>query len=658
MIINRFTETLRKPILMSVLIIIAVSILGGFRIMHYMESPDVVLLVDRAGAQWIRYDSEFVLEAKPAGQTECRFKYFFNTDKKIDNARITIQALRKCQIFFDNVNIFSSDYEFNKWKQVNDIKIPFTVKAGPHEIIIAVTSENSYPAVIAYSNTMPVKTGSGWLASNDGRNWQTAVPASQIEQPAMSKKFPSSREALAAIFPYLTFVFVIALIVSLFTSWPENKDQKFFHRMLEPSYVRWGLLLLWATLAINNIFRLNFQVGSDVLGHIEYIEYLVTKGSLPLASDGWEMYQPPLNYILSAPLYALLIKWFDLPSVVKIMGIIPVTCGLLQIEIVYRAARLVFVERKDLQIIAIVTGAFLPIHTYVCQAVGNEPLAACFMSLVILLCLSLIMPAAKERQWGYFVLIGFLWGLALLSKLTALLLAPVLVAILFFYTSIIKKRLSLTWKPVIIVFCVSIFIVGWYYLINYIEFGNPFGGTFVLRKMLKWWQDPSYRTWSQILSFGQSLVYPVYSGVVSFWDTLYSTLWLDGFNSGLIDFIPWNENFMVAGALLALLPSMFILTGIVSIWLNKKTVYRNAVIFSICTIGIFVAIFIDFYIRFPIYSTAKASYTLGLLPCYAILVAAGAEPFFRNRIIRCLAIALFSCWAFAAYVAYFVVKYQ
>jgi len=181
---------------------------------------------------------------------------------------------------------------------------------------------------------------------------------------------------------------------------------------------------------------------------------------------------------LSIPLYALLIKWFDLPSIVKIMGIIPVSCGLLQIEIVYRAARLVFADRKDLQIIAIITGSLLPIHTYTCQFVGNEPLAACFISLLILLCISLIMPATKERQWGYFVFIGFVCGLALLSKMTALLLAPVLVATLFFYMSLIKKRLSSTWKPVIIVFCVSIFIAGWYYLRNYIELGNPFGGTF------------------------------------------------------------------------------------------------------------------------------------------------------------------------------------
>jgi hypothetical protein len=103
---------------------------------------------------------------------------------------------------------------------------------------------------------------------------------------------------------------------------------------------------------------------------------------------------------------------------------------------------------------------------------------------------------------------------------------------------------------------------------------------------------------------------------------------------------------------------MFILTGIISIWLNKKTAYKNAVILSVGTLILFLAAMIDMYMVCPIYSRTKASYTLGILPCYAILITAGAEPFLRNRIIRSFALALFACWAFAAYAAYFVIKFQ
>jgi hypothetical protein len=653
------SKTSKQSILLIALVIMAVVVLGGIRIQHYIKSPDVLFLADRSGAQWIKYDSEFQLAIKPASQPKCRFRYIFNAVSTIDNAPISVQALKRCQVIFDGVTIFSSIDEFDNWKQVHEIGVPFAVKAGPHEIIIIVESQNSYPAVIAYSDKLPVKTGAGWFASNDGKNWCAAVPASQTKQPAILKNIPSSLEALAAILPYLMVVFAIVFFISLYTRWYENKTQKLFLRWRpEPSHIRWVLLFLWAALSVNNMFKLSFQVGSDGWGHIDYINYIVTKGSLPLATDGWHMFQAPLNYILSAPLYALIIKCFDLPAVVKILVIIPFACGLLQIEIVYRAARLVFAGRKDLQIIAIVTGALMPIHTYACQYAGNEPLAGCFISLLVLLSISLITPIPKERQWGYFVLMGFVWGLALLSKITAILLAPVLIIVLFFHTKMLQKPLKSAAKPVIIIFAVSMLISGWFYFRSYIALGNPLLGVFGHSQMLQWWQDPSYRTWSHLLSFGQSLCYPVYAGLTSFWDMFYSTLWLDGINSGLIDFIPWNQNFMIAGALLALLPSMFMLIGVVSLWLNKEAVYRNAVIFSVGLIVIFLAAMIDMYIVLPIYSRTKASYTLGLLPCYAILVTAGAEPFLRNKIIRSIALALFSCWAFAAYAAYFVIGFQ
>jgi len=658
MIKNRLSEIPSKNVWAALAMVMVVAVLGGLRIGHYIQSPDVVFLSDRAGAHWIKYDSAFVLESKPVVQTECRFKYSFHTMKNIDNAAITVQALKQCRIFLDGVNIFSSSREGSEWKKIHDIKLPFAVDAGSHELMIEVISNNSPPAVIAYSDSLPVRTGAGWHASNDGRNWKPAVSVSQISPPEVTKSFPSSTAAFMKIWPFLFVVFAAICFLSLLRSRRETEPQKILEWLTEPSRVRWALMTLWAVLSVNNLFRLNFQTGPDCWGHIEYIEYIINKKALPLASDGWQMFQAPLNYILSAPLYALLTGRLDLPSIVKVMSIIPVVCGLLQIEIVYRVSRLVFADRKDLQSIAVVTGAVLPVHTYTCQFVGNEPLAGCLISLLVLLCIPLMMPDSKEKPSGYFVWIGIVWGLALLSKTTAVIFAPVLIFVPAFYTLLIGQKIRFTLKPVMIIFGVSALIAGWFYLRNWIKLGSPFSGITDQLQMTYWWQEPGYRTSSQLLYFGRSLVQPVYSGVTSFWDTLYSTLWLDGFNSGLIDFIPWNENVMIAGALLALLPGIFILTGIVSAGLNKEIFHRNAVLFSAGTLALLVIAMMDIYMIRTAYSVTKAGYTLGLLPCYAILVAAGAEPFLRNKIIRSFVLALFACWAVAAYAAYFVVKYQ
>jgi hypothetical protein len=245
--------------------------------------------------------------------------------------------------------------------------------------------------------------------------------------------------------------------------------------------------------------------------------------------------------------------------------------------------------------------------------------------------------------------------------MTAILLAPVLIIVLLVHTKEIQRPLKSVVMPIVIVFGFAMLTAGWYYFRNYIELGQFFvvGGD--PSCTIKWWQDPSYRTWSQVLSFGQSLSHPVYAGVKDFWDGIYSTLWLDGFNSGLISFKyrpPWNENFMAAGALLALLPTIFILTSVVVTGRNNTAFYRNAAILSIGTIALFFAAMMDIYIRNPYYCFTKASYTLGLLPCYAVLAAAGAEPFLRNRIVRSVSIAVFACWGLAAYAAYFVIGFQ
>lgn len=655
MIVIKLPEFIKKYYII-ILIIAAIILLGGLRIIYYIQSPDVLLLMNHAGARWIKYDNEFNLETKNTGRTQCEFKYYLNTGRKIDHAIITLQALKSARVFFDKKEIFSSGQEFSKWKKVYDIKVPFTIESGSHEILIVVQSENSYPALIAYSESLSLKTGTGWLVSKDGKNWHIAVNASEIKKPEISKKLPSSIDALRSILPYLAAIFVIIFFVSLFADRLNDKMKSVLLRSVEPAKVRWIFLILWTLLACNNILKLNFQIGFDIWGHIEYLDYIVIKGKLPLASDGWQMYQAPLNYIVSAPFYALMIKWFDLATVVKSMTIIPMICGLLQIEIVYRSARIVFVEREDLQVIAIITGSLLPIHTYICQYFGNEPLAAFLISFVVLLCISLIMPDQKERGFGFFVFLGLLWGLALLSKMTALILAPLLVIVIAFHLRLAQKSIRFSLQPLIIVFGVSILVAGWYYLRNYVDLGTPFGGTYEHSKISHWWQDPSYRTLSQFLTFGHSLLYPVYSGVSSFWDNFYSTLWLDGLNSGMMDFVPWNKNFMIAGVLLAALPILFILVGILSIVLKRNIYYKNAVLFSIGTVVVFIIAIMDVYMIRPIYSIKVC--TLGLLPCYSILIAAGAEPFLRNKIIRSFALALFACWAFAAYLAYFVASFQ
>ena len=97
----------------------------------------------------------------------------------------------------------------------------------------------------------------------------------------------------------------------------------------------------------------------------------------------------------------------------------------------------------------------------------------------------------------------------------------------------------------------------------------------------------------------------------------------------------------------------FLLVSPATCWRSEFRRARWAMLFALSAIGIYLAAVVDLYIRLPVYSACKATYLLGLLPCIAVLAAAGAAPLLHYRLLRALVFAAVACWGFASYVAYF-----
>src|SRR6185436_11542733 len=128
----------------------------------------------------------------------------------------------------------------------------------------------------------------------------------------------------------------------------------------------------WSLVAVNDFFRLPSWFGMAYAGHVAYVKFIVERGALPLANDGWQMFQSPLYYALCAGIAALFGEWNGL--VIRMFRLIGIASALVQIEIAYRLARRVFPEREDLQKVAILVSGLLPMGLWVSQGVGNEPL--------------------------------------------------------------------------------------------------------------------------------------------------------------------------------------------------------------------------------------------------------------------------------------------
>lgn len=632
----------------------------AFRAHQCARDPLVYYLAQQPEAEWIRSDTPFVLRIYEDWAMATLFSASFTTFEPVSDARLVVSAFRRCAIELDGHVIYEDPEELDDWKTPKVIPIPGPVPAGPHLLRMRVLNTGAHPCVWAYSEELGVRTSPQWRASVDGKTFPPAISATYPRQVEVADRYPSAKTAFWSLAPWLGGLFVICFVYSAYTDSGRGGLSTRSGWRIPPPTIRWLLLFAWTALGLNNIWKLPPAVGYDVGAHLAYIQFIAERHALPLATDGWQTFQSPLFYLLAAPFYSVLSSYFDSHSIVMILRFLPLLCGLAQIEIAYRAARLVFRERDDLQTLATLIGGLLPMHIYISQVIGNEPLAGCLTALVMLFCFGLV--TGPPRRNGYFVALGAVWGLALLSKVTPILLTPIVVAAVVVSSRASRVGARRTIGRLAYVFVACGLVSGWYFARNWAHLGKPFVGGWDPAIGAIWWQDPSYRTWSQLSSFGLSLNRPLYSGTWSLWDSLYSTMWLDGFTSSVVifkvSFLPWNTRWLIAGAWLGLVPSALMAASLATMWLAPQRPARPALLLAAAAVAIYLAAIVDLFLRLPVYSTAKATYAVGLLPCFALLAAAGAAPLMKWRWTRAAVLSMVICWAVAAYAAYFVGSFE
>lgn len=326
--------------------------------------------------------------------------------------------------------------------------------------------------------------------------------------------------------------------------------------------------------------------------------------------------------------------------------------GALQIELGYRTIKIVFPNKNNLQIIGTWICGTMPMNIYMSQVVSNEPLAGLLTAIVLFLYIKkIIVPDSQPIRSA--AILGLFLGLALLTKAHAILLIPIVVIpYLIMFSSKANMRKSI-YKPFLTMAGVAFLVAGWYYIRNWIKLGRPFVDGWD-SGFSNWWQDPGYRTIENFTRFGQSLIYPVYSGVQGFWDSVYSTMWMDGTMLSRIYyqyFPPWNYDFMIAGAWLAAPVALAIIIGVI-----KSSPEMNRRVHDIARIPLalyFIAL-LYLFLSLPIYSTAKATYTLGLLPFYGMFAAIGLQPFLSNKWLKGAVYGWITCFGVSAYCSYFI----
>jgi len=631
---------------------------AGVVLWNYVQAdPGFPMLISQHGADWIRFDRPYRFYAQYRVQQATRFRTSFEVEQRAPDALLTVHAYRGARVYLDGRPLNDGKGELS-WKKPLQLLIGPYCPPGQHSLEIVVINGEGPPALMAWCDEFDLKTGSGWEASDaEGSRSLPARPLDVTEETKLARSFPLSFDSLRSQLPLLVVVFGSVFAVVLLRGWnllPAAPLSRWLDAA--PFLLRWTLLLFWIVLGVNNLPKLPLVNGFDSSGHQKYIQFLIEHEELPYANDGWQMFQTPLYYIASTAMVALLL-WqdIDINIIWQLLRVIPFACGALQVEWCYRALRHAFPGRADLQSLGLLLGGLMPMNIYISFGYTNEPMAGMFSALAVLWIVKAFRQPALARTLRLPIILGLLLGLAILSKFTAVLLIPPLTLSLIF---LVKPagwgRVTSSLFSFALAACLA---CGWYFIRNSLKFGKPFVGGWDPVREIEWWQDPGYRSLDQVFSFGRSLVQPIYAATHSFLDGLYATMWLDGYLSGagFSDRPPWNYPYVIGMAVLSLPPTLAILTGIATSLGNPDRAGRQILLFSSACVGIYMAAIFYLFLTLPIVSTTKASYMVGIIPCFAILFASGVERLLRWPVPRAAVYGWMACWALFAYAGYFVI---
>ena len=623
------TPRIRLALALALLAVFAASIAR-----KVWSDPRVPFLSERSGAEWITFPAAPTAVLRRVAPVTTEFRRSFSLDSVPERAVLQVAARETLRASVNGVELALP--ESGHWKEARETEVRALLKAGVNELVLQATCERGPPALWARLDlgTESIATDGQWSASCAGSSVRPARNASlpmsawsaegadatsalgELRSPELN---PSPLEALSRRWPSLAAWCAGALLAAFlarrwFVAWSA--------RSLALAV---GVLAALLGVLFWNNRGIGADQGFDALAHVEYVEHVYRTWRVPFADEGWEMYQPPLYYFVGA-------------SIWKLLGIEPGTAAAftalrllgwlaLCVQLAALAATLweFFREEREKLAPALIVAAALPMQLYLFQFVTNESVAAMWISVALWLAVR-ILRRGDGRLWMHLVL-GAVLGCAMLTKFSALLVLCGTVALLALGVALRSgPKLAPLLRGPLAVLLVALLVCAPYYARVYERFGSVLVWNLDESTGFAWWQDPGYRTASDYLRFGESLVRPLLSALHSVPDALFSTFWSDGMlgGSARIDVRPpWDYTGLAALQPVAVAFTLVLALGLglaFRRWLREGELGWSLVFgLAFVTLAALVSLTLDL----PTFAQAKSVYASSVIAAVAVCAALG-----------------------------------
>jgi hypothetical protein len=341
-------------------------------------------------------------------------------------------------------------------------------------------------------------------------------------------------------------------------------------------------ILLFIALQIHNLTEYSVIKGFDGVEHIEYINFLKQYRTLPLPDQGWEMYHPPLYYILASVMPGI--------EYVKLMGYISwLVLGLLCWGFFKR------VFNRTESFIATLLVISLPAVIFLTPQISNE-----FFS-DVLISGSLVFYFLNKRRLnrGNSIILGTLLGLSLLSKSTIVVLVAAIVI-----DQLLTQRFNVITvsRKLLLPLVIALIIGGWFYIRSAHLHGNPLISNLELIGTSTPREPRTPNFWFDLTSVQKLDLFRAHH--YSFFGGTYFSFFYDGHNS----LIPVQLESQAGSQLvLASLPLFLIsILGFINVLrLRRGSIF---VIYTALLLGVYIA----YLFKYPYHFSVKGFYLLSL----------------------------------------------